>query len=119
MTKHLPRHELERLAKLCGLFGSDHAGERASAAAMADRIVRMHGLVWADVITPSSSLALPTRSTREKASFIYANRELLNEWGRDFATNVRRYANRLSARQLHFLDLLVDEVEDRLLEKRP
>jgi len=29
-----------KLAKVCGMFGSDHAGERAAAAALADRMVR-------------------------------------------------------------------------------
>jgi hypothetical protein len=40
-----------RLVKLTGMFGSDHAGERAAAAALADRMVRELGLRWADVIS--------------------------------------------------------------------
>ena len=40
----------ERLAKLCGMFGSDHAGERAAAAAKADALLRSHGLTWFDVL---------------------------------------------------------------------
>ena len=40
----------ERLVKLCGIFGSDHAGERANAAAAADRLVRQAGLRWPDVL---------------------------------------------------------------------
>ena len=40
----------DRLAKLCGMFVSDHDGERAAAAAMADALVREHGLTWRDVI---------------------------------------------------------------------
>jgi len=39
-----------RLVKLCGMFGSDHPGERATAAAMADQLVRKYGLTWDDVI---------------------------------------------------------------------
>lgn len=40
----------ERLARVCGLFGSDHVGERGNAAALADRIVRDAGLTWHAVI---------------------------------------------------------------------
>ncbi len=44
-----------RLAKLCGMFGSDHAGERANAAETADRLVKEAGLLWwPDVITPAA-----------------------------------------------------------------
>lgn len=40
----------DRLAKLCGLFGSEHDGERAEAARQADGLIRRHGLTWRDVI---------------------------------------------------------------------
>ncbi len=40
----------DRLAKLCGLFGSDHDGERANAARLADQLIREPGLTWPDVI---------------------------------------------------------------------
>ena len=47
MGKPIPR---DRLQKLCGLFGSQHDGERAAAAALADQLVRSAGLTWRDVI---------------------------------------------------------------------
>src|SRR3954447_25982978 len=47
MSKPVPR---DRLQKLCGLFGSQHDGERAAAAALADKLVRSTGLTWRDVI---------------------------------------------------------------------
>jgi hypothetical protein len=40
----------DRLAKLCGMFGSNHDGERAAAALKADQLVRQNGLTWHDVI---------------------------------------------------------------------
>ena len=43
----------ERLTKLCGMFGSNHAGERANAAAAADRLVRQAGLTWHDIVQPA------------------------------------------------------------------
>lgn len=49
----MKRHSSElpdRLIKLLGLFGSDHAGERATAARMAHHLIVRNGLTWADVI---------------------------------------------------------------------
>jgi hypothetical protein len=39
-----------RLAKLCGMLGSAHDGERAAAGLKADQLVRELGLTWRDVI---------------------------------------------------------------------
>jgi hypothetical protein len=39
MTALLDPRLADKLAKLCGLFSSDHDGERASAAAMADKML--------------------------------------------------------------------------------
>jgi hypothetical protein len=49
MTKLLDPTTADRLAKLCGLFSSEHDGERATAAAMADKLIRGQGLTWLDV----------------------------------------------------------------------
>jgi len=43
--------DVDRLVKLLGMLGSDYDAERASAALMADRLVRERGLTWNDVIT--------------------------------------------------------------------
>jgi hypothetical protein len=47
-----------RLVKLLGLTGSDHDGERANAAQLANRLVTGLGMTWADVIT-RPALAAP------------------------------------------------------------
>lgn len=52
-TGTLPPATADRLAKLCGMLGSSHHGERANAAAMADRMVREAGLTWPQVIGAS------------------------------------------------------------------
>ena len=54
----------DRLAKLCGMFGSNHDGERASAAAMADSLVRRLNMTWHEVISSSP----PTSSSRPTSS---------------------------------------------------
>ena len=47
---HQPADDKQALVKICGMFGSSHAGERAAAAQAADRLVRSKKLTWADVI---------------------------------------------------------------------
>lgn len=41
------------LAKVLGMLGSEHAGERAAAAAKADAMVKEAGLTWAQVLSGS------------------------------------------------------------------
>jgi hypothetical protein len=40
----------DRLATLCGMFGSHYVGERAAAALKGDKLVRERGLTWRDLI---------------------------------------------------------------------
>lgn len=42
-----------RLAKICGLLGSDQDGERSAAAWQATKLLRSQGLTWTDVFTPA------------------------------------------------------------------
>ncbi|GGF15050.1 hypothetical protein GCM10011321_03620 [Youhaiella tibetensis] len=42
---------LTKLNRIAGMFGSDHAGERAAAALAAHRLVTGLGLTWWDVLT--------------------------------------------------------------------
>ena len=46
----LADRDRERLAWLCGMFGSKFEGERANAATLAYQLVRRAGLTWPDVI---------------------------------------------------------------------
>lgn len=50
-----------RLVRLLGMLGSAHDGERANAAALADRLVRGLGLTWTDVVRPPSRQAASRR----------------------------------------------------------
>ena len=52
MTALLDPNTAGKLARICGMFGSDHAGERAAAAEMADRLLKERGLTWFDIISP-------------------------------------------------------------------
>lgn len=44
----------DRLAKIAGMFGSEHAGERAAAAAQAHTLVCRLGLTWHDMFCEPS-----------------------------------------------------------------
>jgi hypothetical protein len=113
MSRHLPRHELERLSKLCGMFGSDHAGERAAAAAKADQLVRKLGLTWNDVlISTPRALAAPPASSAQKLAFVRQHLRALNSWEIKFINDVAHY-RRLTPGQLTIVDQLIAKIERR------
>jgi hypothetical protein len=99
--------DLDRLSKLCGLFSSDHAGERSSAAAMADRFLRERGLRWPDVL---AAPALPPPKPKPPppdpndpfgqfggwhgaAGFCLRHRPLLTPWEVRFLNTLLDYGN--------------------------
>jgi hypothetical protein len=43
----------DRLIKLLGMFGSEHAGERDAAARAIERPRRRTGMTWADLLRPA------------------------------------------------------------------
>lgn len=101
-----PALDRERLVKLCGMFGSDHAGERANAAAAADRLVRQAGLRWPEVIRPP--LLPPDPNVESQIKFCAARTDLLTEWERGFIASLeKRRRPRLSAKQMAVLNRLV------------
>ena len=88
MTAMLDPSTAERLAKLCSLFGSSYAGERAAAAAKAHDLMRRHGLTWGDVILPRSS----TSTTSVEEMVAYALRHgagILGVWEEGFLRGIR------------------------------
>lgn len=103
----------ELLAKLCGMFGSDHPGERANAAAAADKLVRQAGLRWPDIILP----ALPgPKREREIASdedaieFCIEHDAELTSWEFKFVWSLRRQRYALTAKQLNTLAGIVEKL---------
>jgi hypothetical protein len=116
MTKPLSRRELERLAKLCGMFGSDHAGERAAAAAKADALLRHLGVTWHELIAPTHRplIAPPTRpaSVAAKIALLRQRAGLLNRWERDFLASLNGF-RRLSPKQCAIVDDLFERISER------
>src|SRR5436305_11185773 len=91
----------DRLVKLCGMLGSDHAGERANAAAAADRMMREAGMRWRDVILPA--LPAPPRergyTVADAVPFVLDRWDTLTDWEIGFAEGIQRQRKPLSAKQ--------------------
>ena len=51
--------DLVRMARILGMLGSDHEGERASAALAAHRLLKASGGSWADLLMPGPGPAGP------------------------------------------------------------
>jgi hypothetical protein len=99
----LDPHTADRLTKLCGLFGSNCDGERASAAAKADQLIRAHGLRWRDVI------ALPPIGTIDKIRFALGHIDVLSRWEHGFLLGIRHKPT-LSEKQLAVLDDIMAKI---------
>lgn len=62
----MTQQQRARLVKLLGMMGSAHDGERASAAALANRLVRDAGLQWDDVIAAVGESTPPMENQRRE-----------------------------------------------------
>jgi len=56
--------DLVRLVRILGMLGSDHAGERASAALAAHRLVKGTGGSWWQLLSPAKVAPPPPRHRR-------------------------------------------------------
>ena len=101
----LDPHAADRLAKLCGLFSSDHDGERATAAAKADQLIRSRGLRWADIISPLP----PLSTTKDQIRFALGHIDLLSLWERGFLLGVRGKET-LSPKQVTVLNQIIGKI---------
>jgi hypothetical protein len=66
-----------RLAKVCRLFASDKSGERAAAAAMADKLLRTCGLERCQVF---AAHVVPPDGIAAKIDFVASNIDALDDW---------------------------------------
>ena len=107
------------------MFGSNHDGERASAAAKADTLVRERGLSWRDLLAPKAR----TKKKRWRAPEIIeeklaALREsetdypgALNDWELEFVISVSRYADTLTEKQERLVDTLIYKLRDHITRR--
>lgn len=91
------------LAKLLGMLGSDHLGERDNAARAAHRLVQQRGCTWFDVVTHPPPDAAPDTDPisgdwRRATAACSRYPHLLNRWEAEFLGGVSRFP-RLSRKQ--------------------
>lgn len=103
---------IDKLAKICGMLGSAHDGERASAALLATQILDDLDVTWRNVIERAFSASKPAASVDMDernagwhvgycAWLINNKGDTLSKWDMDFLTSLTgRYASiRLTQKQ--------------------
>jgi hypothetical protein len=111
-----------RLAKVLGLLGSEHAGERAAAAATADRLLRENGWTWADFAAAALTAAPgpaqgagdaaaarapePPADPRDRAAWVLERLPDATAKERDFLASLTAWSSAFSAKQMSWLDAL-------------
>ncbi len=86
------------------MLGSAHDGERASAARMADEMVRDTGLTWAQLLDQSRPDKRPDHVIA--AAMLLQHPDQLTKWEIDFCRGLHRFVT-LSDRQAEVLDRLI------------
>jgi hypothetical protein len=105
--------DLQRLARICDLLGSDHDGEALAAARQAEKIRKKAGLTWEELLVPSIRQRPkdppPDDLTdwRWAYHFCLERYRSLTRWKLDFVATVARYQKPPSAKQLIILHRLV------------
>jgi hypothetical protein len=125
MSAALVDADRNRLAKLLGLLGSDHAGERDAAGLAASRLVQERGATWYDVVAPSVQVREQSQHPethqrhsddrdldpvgpdwRRTAAACARHQLLLNRWEDEFLSGLPRFP-RLSSKQRDVLRKIV------------
>ena len=109
MTGHLDQAIADRLVKICNMFSSNHTGERASAAAMADSLIRRVGLTWEKIIRADRDH--PHKTIEEMIVFALDHgKGIITDWEHGFLRGIygRQY---LTEKQIAKLDAIVRKVK--------
>lgn len=108
----------DKLAKILGMLGSSHAGERASAGLKADEMVRSAGLTWLEVIYAyeDSQLEEPERRHQD-ILWCLKYPQVLNEWEKEFCASILKI-NHFSDKQLSAIERVVKKVSNYVEAER-
>jgi len=101
-----------RLAKLLGLLGSAHAGERDAAGLAAHRLVRERDLTWPEIILCSPVVEWQHSTWRDIAQTCLRHPDDLSSWELSFLRGASRLP-RLSPKQRACLDRIAHRVLGR------
>ena len=111
MAAPLNPADIERLGKFLGMLGSDHEGERANAAMMADRLVRDRGTTWPALLEPllASCGTPPSYLPHRRDALMCLDRSgLWTDKEFDFLLNISRKRKSPTPAQAIWLADLVD-----------
>jgi hypothetical protein len=107
-TALLDPDSTNRLVKLLGMLGSAYDGERASAAAKVDALVRSLGLTWRDLITPPLRIPPTTTDWQRMAAFCHTRHAQLSPREREFIRSMLAWRGEPTDKQSKWLiDLYV------------
>lgn len=111
--------ERTRLVGVLGMLGSDHDGERASAALLASRLVRDRGLTWDVLILGGgrqdggTSSDGPGAGWRTVLAFCQRHQAALSDWEAHFTCNLRDRRTVPTPRQIAKLNQVADALRAR------
>lgn len=117
----LPDADRTKLAKLLGMLGSSHVGERDAAACAAHRLVQQHGVTWHDVVTPPpvrlQTYSSPPRQPQppewiDDLFLAKRNQEFCTSWEQKFLSSITT-ASRLSPKQKTVLEKIADTLRGK------
>jgi hypothetical protein len=103
MNRSLDMQSAERLAKLCGMLGSAHDGERAAAGLKADQFVRGLGLTWGEIFSAPRTLEPPRTDWQRMAYYCHRYRAALKERDRAFIATMLAWRGTPTDRQQEWL----------------
>lgn len=108
-TPALSAADADKLTKILGMLGSEHPGERAAAAAKADRLVRAAGATWGDIIRPGPAPRwLPTNSPADLARQCAKFPGVLTTWECQFLAEIAGLQRPPSTKQLLILQKIAE-----------
>jgi hypothetical protein len=114
MNAILSNPERERLAKLLGMLGSDHAGERDAAGLAAHRLVKASGVTWSSIVCiPQDAYRRQETSAHDWRSLAMACTRfplLWDKWESEFVYGLPRFP-RLSIKQGQKLTAIVTRLQ--------
>jgi hypothetical protein len=121
MKRFLHRKAREKLAKIAGLLGSEHPGERASAALAGTRLLADAGWTWGELLSAAFAALFASaanagepadeqtalESHRQLARWALARSAYLSPWEVGFLRSIAEWHERPSAKQLATLNRIV------------
>lgn len=127
MTGLLSRADRDRFGKLLGMCGSEHDGERASAALKIDGLLKRAGVTGtdlADALVPRPGQGSPLRHAgmepvsptmphQRRAFLLLTQTQWLTEWERQFLDSIR-HRRTISNRQ----DNTLRDIERSVIDKQ-